>query len=61
MKPKRYVHVTDSPITLKRGEDLDGEHIVIGGTLIGRVLFTELIGVIALGDNIITNNYIERL
>ncbi len=62
LKPVRYMHVTDAPIVLRDNDILQGEHIRMGGTLIGRVLFTSLTAVVCEGNNIsIIGNYIERI
>ncbi len=62
LKPVRYIHVSDAPITLRDNDMLENEHIRIGGTLIGRVLFTTLTAVVCEGRNIgIVGNYIERI
>jgi hypothetical protein len=40
-RPKVFQHVTDAGIVLHDGETLKAVHVIQGGTLVGRVLFTE--------------------
>lgn len=60
---KIAIHVSDAPIVLYSGDSLFNKHIVCGGSVYGRVLFTEPICAIeTLGPNIdIKNCLIESL
>jgi len=48
-----WIHVTDPPIRLRDGDQLIGQHIIGGGALYGRVLFTEHLLVEACGTGIL--------
>lgn len=55
--------MTDAPIKLGTGDTLEGKHVVVGGSLIGRVLFWEsptMVEIAQDASNVaIINNYFD--
>ncbi len=62
MNSPHYIHITDSPIVLRDGEQLIGEHIIGGGSTYGRILFTStyLVEIVGQGVRLI-GNYFQRI